>query len=339
MTLRSHSVRTLLTSAAAFAAVAALAPPAAFAQAAPAAATTWPERPITLVVPYTPGGQFDTHARLIAKSLTGLLNQSVVVENKPGAGTTLGAEYVARAKPDGYTLLMAGATMFTIAPHTFAQLRYKVEDFQTVSLLNELPMALIVNPQTMPVKNFREFVAYAKANPGKVDYATTGPGVATHLLGELTEAEVGIDINPVHYKGTGQAIVDLAAGRVPATFDGYLAHAPMLKEGKTLALGISSEKRLPGAPNIPTFAEQGYPALSMSSWAGIVVPRGTPAPIVDKLQKAVAAAIRSDEVNARMVADATVPLSSTPAEFDALIKRDYQVWGGLIKKLGGVKVQ
>ncbi len=298
---------------------------------------SWPERPITLVVPYTPGGQFDAHARLLAKSLTTQLNQSVVVENKPGAGTTLGAEYVARAKPDGYTLLMAGATMFTIAPHTFPQLRYKIEDFQTVSLLNQLPMALIVNPSALPVKSFQEFVAYAKANPGKVDYATTGPGVATHLLGELTKAEVGIDIQPVHYKGTGPGMIDLAAGRVPATFDGYLAYAPMLKEGKLTALAISSDKRLPGAPDIPSFAELGYPGLSMSSWAGIVVPKGTPLTIVDKLQKAIVAAVRSEEVSSRMIADATVPMTSTPAEFDALIKRDDAVWGNLIRKIGGVK--
>jgi tripartite-type tricarboxylate transporter receptor subunit TctC len=305
---------------------------------AAAQAPSYPDRPITLIVPYTPGGQFDTHARLLAKRMSTLLNQQVIVDNKPGAGTTIGAEYVSRAKPDGYTLLMAGATMFTIAPHTFSSLRYKASDFQTVSLVNQLPMALMINPQAIPVKDFKEFVAYAKANPGKVDYATTGPGVATHLLGELTKSSLGIDIAPVHYKGTSPAMVDLLAGRVPATFDGVLAHAPMIKEGKEVALAISSEKRLPGAPNIPTFAELGYPQLSMSSWAGIVVPRGTPQAIVDKLHKTVVDAVASEEVNSRMVADATLPMTSTPAEFDALIKRDYDVWGGLIKKLGGIKI-
>lgn len=306
--------------------------------AAQSATSSWPDRPITLVCPYTPGGQFDAHARLIAQRLSVLLKQQVVVENKPGAGTTIGAEYVARAKPDGYTLLMAGATMFTIAPHTFDQLRYKASDFQSVSLLNQLPMALMVNPQAIPVKDFKEFVAYAKANPGKVNYGTTGPGVATHLLGELTKAQLGIDIVPVHYKGTGPGMIDLLAGRVPAMFDGVLAHAPMIKEGKEVALAVSSAKRLPGAPNIPTFAELGYPELSMSSWAAIMVPKGTPQPIVDRLHKAVVEAVASEEVNARMVADATLPMSSTPAELDALIKRDYDTWGGLIRKIGGVKI-
>jgi tripartite-type tricarboxylate transporter receptor subunit TctC len=303
-----------------------------------AMAQNYPERPLTLVVPYTPGGQFDTHARLLAKHMSVLLNQAVVVENKPGAGTTLGAEYVAKAKPDGYTLLMAGATMFTIAPHTFQSLRYKIDDFQTVSTVNILPMALFVNPAALPAKDFKEFVDYAKAHPGQVNYATTGPGVATHLLGELIKARLGIDIVPVHYKGTGPAMQDLLAGRVQSTFDGWLAHAPMVKEGKERALGVSSEKRLAGAPAIPTFAELGYPDLSMSSWAGIVVPKGTPAPIVEKLQKAVTAAVENDEVRNRMIADGTIPSPSTPQAFDALIKRDYDVWGALIRKIGGLQI-
>jgi len=303
-----------------------------------AMAQNYPQRPLTLVVPYTPGGQFDTHARLLAKHMSTLLNQPVVVENKPGAGTTLGAEYVARAKPDGYTLLMAGATMFTIAPHTFQSLRYSIEDFQTVSTVNILPMALFVNPTVLPVKDFKEFVDYAKAHPGRVNYATTGPGVATHLLGELTKARLGIDIVPVHYKGTGPAMQDLLGGRVQCTFDGWLAHAPMVKEGKERALGVSSDKRLAGAPDVPTFAELGYPELSMSSWAGVVVPRGTPAPVVETLQKAVTAAVQNEEVRNRMVADGTIPSPSTPQAFDALIKRDHDVWGGLIRKIGGLQV-
>jgi tripartite-type tricarboxylate transporter receptor subunit TctC len=302
-------------------------------------AQSWPERPITLVVPYTAGGQFDAHARLVAKRMSTLLNQQVIVDNKPGAGTTIGAEFVARSKPDGYTLLMAGATMFTIAPHTFPTLRYKIEDFQTVSLLNVLPMALMVNPAVLPVRDFKGYVAYARANPGKVNYATTGPGVATHLLGELTKARLGIDIVPVHYKGTGPAMQDLLGGRVQSTFDGLLAHLPMIKEGKEVVLGVSSEKRLPGAPDVPTFAELGFPELTMSSWAGIVVPAGTPAAIVDRLHRTVVDAVNSDEVHSRMVADATLPMSSSPREFDALIRKDYDVWGGLIKKLGGIKIE
>jgi tripartite-type tricarboxylate transporter receptor subunit TctC len=303
-----------------------------------AAAQSYPDRPVTLIVPYTPGGQFDNHARLLAKHMSTLLGQSVVVENKPGAGTTLGAEFVARAKPDGYTLLMAGATMFTIAPHTFQSLRYKIEDFQTVSTINVLPMALFVNPAVLPVKDFKEFVAYAKANPGKVNYGTTGPGVATHLLGELTKARVGIDIVPVHYKGTGPGMQDLLGGRVQSMFDGLLAHAPMVKEGKERVLGVSSEKRLPGAPEVPTFAEMGYPELAMSSWAGIVVPKGTPPAIVDRLQKAVDSAVNSDEVKSRMIADGTIPSTSTPQAFDTLIKRDYDVWGGVIRRIGGIQM-
>lgn len=303
-----------------------------------ASAQSYPDRPITLVIPYTPGGQFDNHGRLLAKHLSELLNQSVIVENKPGAGTTLGAEYVSRAKPDGYTLLMAGATMFTIAPHTFKSLRYTMADFQTVSTINILPMALFVNPQVLPVHNLKEFVSYAKANPGKVNFATTGPGVATHLLGELTKSRLGIDIVPVHYKGTGPGMQDLLGGQVQSMFDGWLAHAPMVKSGKERVLAISTEKRLPGAPDVPTFAELGYPELSMASWAGIVVPQGTPAPIVEKLQKAVVAAVANEEVRSKLIADGTIPSTSTPQAFDALIKNDYEVWGAIINKIGGLQI-
>lgn len=336
MTLRiPFTRRMMLAGCSAAALLAALPPGAAHAQSAAA----YPDRPLTVVVPYTPGGQFDNHGRLLAARMAILLNQSVVVENRPGAGTTIGAEYVARAKPDGYTMLMAGATMFTIAPHTFGSLRYKIEDFQTVSTINMQPMALMINPTALPVKNLAEYVAYAKANPDKINFATTGPGVATHLLGELTKARLGLDIVPVHYKGTGPGMIDLLAGRVQSTFDGLLAYLPMLKAGKALALAISSETRLPGAPDIPTFTEMGYPDLAMSSWAGIVVPRGTPAAIVDKLHRTVVEVVNNEEVKNRMIADVTVPMSRTPQEFDALIKRDFETWGALIKRIGGIKIQ
>lgn len=301
-----------------------------------AIAQGYPDRPITLVIPYTPGGSFDSHGRLVAKHLSTLLGQTVIVENRPGAGTTIGAAHVARAKPDGYTLLMAGGTMLTIAPHTFKSLPYKVEDFQTVSLINIQPMVLYVNPKVLPVKDFKEYVAYAKANPGKMNYATTGPGVATHLLGELMKLSLGIDIVPVHYKGTGPGQVDLLGGQVQSMLDGWPSHAQMVNEGRERALAASSEQR--PAPDVPTFAELGYPELSMASWAGIVVPKGTPAPIVEKLQKAVNAAVNNPEVNKKMLAEGTFPLPGTPEAFDALIKKDHEVWGEVIRKIGGLRI-
>ena len=313
-------------------AAAAFAPQLAKAQAA------WPDRPITLVVGYAPGGQADMHARILAKRLSTTLGQPVVIENKAGAGTTLAAEYVARAKPDGYTLLMAGGSALTIAPYTYSSIRYKVDDFQTISLTSFIPVGLIINPQAIPVKDFKEFIAWAKANPNKFNYATTGPGGASHLLGELIKSRLNIDIVPVHYKGAGPALLDVLAGRVQGIVDSLPPHLPFIAQGKELGLAISSEKRLPGAPQVPTFAELGYPELGMGSWNGIVVPKGTPQPIIDKLYNAVVEAANTEEFKSRVTADAIVPAATTPAEFDAIIKRDSRVWGEVVKKIGGVKL-
>ncbi len=301
-------------------------------------APAYPDRPITLVVGYAPGGQADAHARLLAKLLGASLGQSVVVDNKPGAGTTIAGEYVARARPDGYTLLMAGGSMLTIAPHTYSSVRYKTEDFQTVSITSLIPVGLIINPQAVPAKTFNEFVAYAKANPGKVSYATTGPGGASHMLGELIKSRMGIDMVAIHYKGTGPAMQDILSGRVPAMVDSLPPHLPHIALGKEIGLAISTEQRLPGAPQVPTFAELGHPELGMGSWNGVIVPKGTPQAIVEKLHRAIVAAVATDEFRNRVISDAIVPLSNTPAEFDALIKRDYTVWGDVVKKLGGIKL-
>jgi tripartite-type tricarboxylate transporter receptor subunit TctC len=319
---------------AATAALASMAAPA-FAQ---GTAANWPQRPITLVVGYAPGGQADMHARILAKGLSERLGQNVVIDYKPGAGTTIAGEYGARARPDGYTLLLAGGSMLTIAPHTYSSVRYRVDDFQTVSLTSLIPVGLIINPGVLPVKDFREFVAYAKANPGKVNYATTGPGGASHMLGELIKSRAGIDMVAVHYKGAGPALQDVLSGRVQAIVDSLPPHLPHIAQGKELGLAISTEKRLPGAPMVATFAEMGYPELGMGSWNGIVVPKGTPQAIVDKLHKAIVASVEAPEFQNRVTADAIVPVTNTPAEFDALIRRDHAVWGEVIRKIGGIKL-
>lgn len=310
------------------------APALAWAQ-APAA---YPERPIILVVGYAPGGQADAHARILARLLSDSLKQSVVVENKPGAGTTIAGEYVARAKADGYTLLMAGGSLLTIAPYTYSSLRFKTSDFQTVALTSIIPVGLIINPQAVPVKDFKAFVAYTKANPGKVSYATTGPGGASHMLGELIKIRTGADMTAVHYKGAGPALQDVLTGRVQAIVDSLPPHLPHMAVGKELGLAISTDKRLPGAPMVPTFAEAGFPELGMGSWNGVVVPRGTPQAIIDKLHAAIVAAVAADEFQKRVISDAIVPVTSTPAEFDALIQRDSKVWGEIVQKIGGVKL-
>lgn len=300
--------------------------------------TTYPDQPIKLVVGYAPGGQADTHARILGKLLSASLGQPVVIENKPGAGTTIAGAYVAQSKPDGYTLLMAGASLLTIAPYTYSSLRFKISDFQPVSLTSLIPVGLVINQKALPVSDFKEFVAYTKANPGKVSYATTGPGGASHLLGELIKARTGADMTVVHYKGSGPAMPDLLAGRVQAMVDSLPPHLPHIAVGTELGLAISADRRLPGAPTVPTFAEAGFPDLAMGSWNGILVVRGTPQPIIDKLHRALVAAVASEEFQKRVIADAIIPITDTPAEFEALIQRDSKIWGEVIQKIGGIKL-
>jgi len=309
-----------------------------FAQTPAASAGNWPDKPITLIVPYPPGGQFDNHARVLARQLGLALGQQIIIDNRAGAGTTLGGEAGARARPDGYTLLLAGGTTLTIAPHTISSVRYKTEDFTPVSLISTIPVAIMVNPQAIPVKDFKEFIAYAKSNPGKVTYATTSPGGISHLLGELVKSRLNIDIVPVHYKGSGPALLDFGAARVAAMSDSLPMHQQSINAGTRIGLAVTTDKRMPTSPQVPTFAELGYPELGMSSWGGIVGPRGLPPAIVQKLHRAVVDAVNSEEYRNRVLSDAVLPATNTPAEFEALIKRDHAMWGDLIRKIGGIKL-
>ncbi|TFY97436.1 Bug family tripartite tricarboxylate transporter substrate binding protein [Ramlibacter rhizophilus] len=306
---------------------------AALAVASLAGAQDWPDRPLKLVVPYTAGGQFDVVARMVAERMQRTLGQPVVVENKPGGATLLGADYVAKSKPDGYTLFYAGANAFAIAPHLFAKVPFQRGDFETISLVSELPMGLVVSGQ-LPVRTLEEFVAYAKANPGKVNFGTSGSGGAQHLLCELVKDRAGIDMVHVGYKGTSQVLQDLLPGRVSAACDGLLAYAPHAKAGAVRILAVSSAKRLPALPDVPTFAEKGLPDATVASWGGIMVPAGVPAPVRARLVEAVTAAASAPEVQQRIASDAAVPRTTTPEEFDAVIRADHEKWGDVIRKLG-----
>jgi tripartite-type tricarboxylate transporter receptor subunit TctC len=320
--------------AAAFAALAAAG--SAFAQGNPAA---WPDRPIKLVVPYTAGGQFDVVARMVAERMGQRLGQPVVVENKPGGGTVPGADFVAKSKPDGYTLFYAGANAFAIAPHLLSKIPYQRSDFQTISLVSELPMGLVVNA-AVPAKTLEEFVAYAKANPGKVNFGTSGEGGAQHLLCELVKDRTGIDMQHVGYKGTAQVLQDLLPNRVNAACDGLLAYVPHHRAGTVRIVGVSSSQRLPALPDVPTFGERNIGDATVSAWGGIVAPAGIPPAVRQKLHEAVTAAVNSPEVRQRITNDAAVPRTTTPEEFDTLIRTDYDKWGAVIRKLnlaGSVK--
>jgi tripartite-type tricarboxylate transporter receptor subunit TctC len=298
-----------------------------------ALAQAWPERPLRLIVPYTPGGQFDIVARMVAERMGTKLGQPVIVENRPGGSTLIGADAVAKAKNDGYTLLYAGANMFAIAPHLFAKMPFQRGDFQAISLVSELPMGLVAH-SSVPARNIQEFVAHVKANPGKVNFGTSGEGGAQHLLCELIKDQAGIDMLHVGYKGTAQVLQDLIPGRVTVACDGLVAYIPHAKAGTVRILGVSSSKRMPSLPDVPTFAELGYESATVASWGGIVAPAGVPAPVLARLHEAVVAAANAPEVRQRIVDDAALPRTTTPEEFDAIIRRDHATWGGVIRKLG-----
>jgi tripartite-type tricarboxylate transporter receptor subunit TctC len=297
-----------------------------------ALAQAWPERALKLVVPYTPGGQFDIVARMVAQRMGASLGQPVLVENRPGGGTIIGADYVAKSRNDGYTLLYAGANMFAIAPH-LRKLPYQRADFQPISLVSDLPMGLVVRTADVPAADLKSFIAYVKAHPGKLDFGTSGEGGAQHLLCELVKDKAGIDMRHVGYKGTAQVIQDLLPGRVQAACDGLLAYIPHTKDGTLRILAVSSERRMEALPDIPTFAELGLPQATVASWGGVVAPAGVPAPVLDKLHDAVVAAASAPEVRSRIVADAAVPHTTTPAQFAAIIEADYEKWGSVIRKL------
>jgi tripartite-type tricarboxylate transporter receptor subunit TctC len=262
-----------------------------------------------------------------------ILGQRYIVENRPGAGTMLAAEYVKSQPADGYTLLFAGANMFAIAPHVYEHVPYKREDFQTISLIAELPMGITVNPALVPAKTFQEFVAYAKANPGKINFGTSGRGGAQHLLGELANMRAGLELVNVPYRGTSQVLTDLIGGHVPVAFDGLLAYIPHNRTGKLRTLAVSSSTRLPDLPDVPTFAEVGYPEMTVSSWGGFVAPAGTPKSVIDKLHAATVEAMKDPQIRERILKDAAIPRTTTPAEFDALIASDYATWGAVVRKL------
>lgn len=293
----------------------------------------YPERAVTIVVPYAPGGQFDLHGRLIADELSKKLGQPFVVENKPGAATMIGAQYVSKAEPDGYTLLMGGATMFTILPHEYNSLPYKVEDLVGITMLQELPVAIVLNPKAVPARTLPEFIDYAKANPG-IKFATTGRGNSGHLMLELLAKEVGISLEAVHYSGSGPARQDLLAGNVALIMEGPSTSVANIQDGLIVGLGIAGAERVSALPDVPTFSELGYPQLNVPSWSAMVAPAGTPDDVIDKLNSALNEILNDSAVRERLVRDVTSPIPGTREEFAARVSRDSEIWKGVIEQLG-----
>ncbi len=300
-----------------------------------ASAQSWPSKPIRLVVPFAPGGSSEIIARSLAAALSGPLGQTVYVENKPGAAGNLAMEEVKRAPADGHTLILGHVGTLAVNPSLFGStLPYDpVKDFQPVSLVAMVPNVIAVNPQ-LPIRTLAELVAAAKKAPGKMNYGSAGNGSAGHLAMEYFKLQSGIDVVHVPYKGTGPMLADLLGGQTEMTFNGVPPIAGQIKSGKLRAIAVGSAKRVPSLPDVPTIAESGYPGFETSQWYGILVPAGTPKPIVDRLQKEIANALTHPETTKKIADDGALVVGNTPAEFAAFIAREEKRWGEVVRKAG-----
>jgi tripartite-type tricarboxylate transporter receptor subunit TctC len=299
-----------------------------------AIADTYPSKPIRLLVGVPPGGANDFVARAIAQQLTEQLGQSVVVENRGGAGGNIAADLVAKSPPDGYTLFLSVIGTMAINPSLYPSIPFdSIRDFATISQLTSMPQVMLVHP-SIPANTVQEFIAYAKKNPGKINFASGGSGTATHLAAELFKSMAGIDMVHVPYKGNGPATVDLLSGRVAVMFDQIATALPSVKDGRLHALGVSTAKRSPAAPDIPTIAEGGLPGYDVTTWHGLVAPAGTPRPIIDRLHDEVVKALNSPMVKQRFASAGIVPVSSTPEEFAAFTQAEVIRWRAVVGESG-----
>lgn len=296
------------------------------------ARAAWPEKPIRIIVPYAPGGFTDIVSRLVAQKMTARLGQPVVVENKAGGSTAIAAEAVARAAPDGLTLLMAVTTTLSTNPFLFKKLPYKAADFVPVALTGLTPFVLSAHP-SVPANTVQELIALAKAKPDSLNMATLGTGSSTHLVGAMFNGLAGTDIRYIPYKGAGPALSDLSAGHVQLYFDGIATSAPLFRAGKLKGLAITSEARSPAAPQVPTFAEAGLPGMMAASWYGLLAPAGTPAAVVEVLNQATNEALQAPDVRARVEQDGALAPTLSPRQFGELIERHTQQWGRVIAPL------
>ena len=294
----------------------------------------YPSRPVRLVVPFSAGaGVTDIMARLVGQKLTDALGQQVVIDNHPGAGGVPGTDIVAKATPDGYTLLMTNVA-FTVNGFLYARLPYDaLKDFTPVTAVNSAPLVLVVNP-SVPAKSVAELVALAKAKPGGLNYGSGGVGSTPHLAGELFRSLAGIDMTHIPYKGGAPALTDLVAGQISVMIENVPGTMPFVRSGKLRALAISSPKRSPLEPDLPTISEAGVPGYEVIGWNGIVAVNGTPRPVVDRIYAETAKILRSPEVVQRLATLGAEPIANTPAEFAAFIKSEMARWGKIIKERG-----
>ena len=297
----------------------------------------YPQRSIKMIVPFPPAGATDIVGRIVAQKLGERLGQSIVVENRPGAGGSIGSDLVAKSPPDGYTILMATSSTHSIGP-ALQKLPYDpIKDFAAITHVADVPNVLVVSPK-LPVANLKEFIAYAKANPGKLNFASSGIGTIVHLNAELFKMITGTDIVHVPYKGTALAIPDLASGNISMLFDSLASVMPHIRSGSAKPLAVNARARVPLLPEIPTLAEAGLAAFDRYTWFGMFAPAGTPPDVVRKLQSEVVASLKAPDLRERFDAVGAEPVGSTSEQFVERIRSDGVRWAEVIRK-ADVKVQ
>jgi tripartite-type tricarboxylate transporter receptor subunit TctC len=298
------------------------------------AQTGYPNKPIRLVVPFAPGGSTDALARLLAEELRVQLGQTVIVENKAGAGGNIGSDMAAKAPADGYTVLVAAAGPTVINPSLYSKMPYDpAKDLRPVTLLIQEPNLMAVNPK-IPATTVAEFIAYAKSKPTEISFGSPGNGSPAHLAGEWFNQLTGTTMTHVPYKGTGPALNDLLAGQIAMMIDNMPALWPHVQSGKLRALAVSTDKRAAAAPNVPTLTESGVKGLVFGAWKGLMVPVATPQDIVDRLHAASVKALANPEFRKRLIELGAEPVGSTPAQFAAVIKAETASWAALVKSTG-----
>jgi tripartite-type tricarboxylate transporter receptor subunit TctC len=297
-------------------------------------AQTWPAKPIKWIVPFAPGGTTDILARTIGEKLTVALSQPVIIENKPGAGGGVGADFTAKAPPDGYTIMGGTISTHAINASLYKSLPYDpVKDFVPITLIARVPNMLVINPD-IPAKNVAELITLLKANPGKYSFASSGNGTSQHLSGELFKSIAGVDMQHIPYKGSPPALQDVVGGQVAMTFDNITTAWPLAKGGKLRALAVTTAKRSAVAPDVPTLSESGLAGYEVGSWQGVFAPAGTPAAIVKRLNAEIVKIINMPDVKEKLIGLGAEPVGNTSEEFAALVKTEVAKWAEVVKQSG-----
>ena len=294
---------------------------------------SFPNRPIHVIVPFPPGGAVDPIARSITPKLEEAWGQPVVVDNKPGAATIVGSDFVAKSAPDGHTVILV-ATSFTVNPSAYSKLPFNpVKDFAPISLVSRLPNMLVVNSK-LPVNSVKELIDYLKARPGQVNFSSIGYGSTQHLAGELFKSVAGVNMVHVPYKGSGPSMMSVVSGETSVTFDSVFLLTPQVKAGRLRALAATGMKHTPLVPNLPTASESGLPGFDVGGWVGFLAPVGTPREIIQKWHKEVARILQLPEIRDRQISQGLEPVGSTPEYFAELIKSEIAKWGKVVKQAG-----